>query len=141
MQQVAAVFQVSRLQGGVLAVEAALDLFADDEGHAAGAVVGAGAVVHGAASELGVEQRYDVVADVVVAQVGHEGVNVAGHVVQQVGLAHGLVGVGVEDVVGGRREEHAGAQVGVMHLYHVAHVPADVAQQVLFLAAVHGRGR
>ena len=72
MLQIAAVFQLIGFQGRVLAVEAALDVVAEDEGHAAGAVVGAGAVVHGPPPEFRVEEQCDVVALTQLPDVGHE---------------------------------------------------------------------
>ena len=51
-------------------------------------------------------------------------------------MSHSLVGVGVEDVVGCRGEQHSSAEAGVMDLHHVFQVSTDGAVAVLNRGAV-----
>ena len=74
-------------QGRVLAVEAAVDRAADNEGHAAGAVVSAGAVVLDAPAELGEDEDQRVVGQPVLLQVAGEVGDGGGHVGPQLGVS------------------------------------------------------
>ena len=61
-----------RWMGRIGPVHAALDLFADDERAAAGAVVSAGAVVADPAAELGEDHHNNVVSGIMLTQVVEE---------------------------------------------------------------------
>ena len=115
-------------------------MFADDEGDAPATMVGPGAVVHGAAAELGVEEQQHIVADLVLPEISKEAINIARDILQQVGVAHRLVGMGVEDVVGSRGEQNPRAEVGVVDLHHVLQVTPDRAAAVLDGRRVHSGG-
>ena len=101
-------------QGRVLSVEAAVDLVADDEGGAAGAVVGAGAVVADAPAEFRPDEYDGVVGDAVFVEVGHEVADRAGDLVPEAALHLDFVAVGVEAAVLGVVD--AGAEVGGHYL-------------------------
>ena len=77
----------------------ALDLLAEHKGNAAGAVIGAGAVVMDATAELREQQHDDVVGLVVLAQVGEERLDALGHGFPQHRMARALPGMGVEGAV------------------------------------------
>ena len=109
-----AVQLVAFRQGRVLAVETAVDLVADDEGGTARAVVGSGAVVPDAATELGPDEDDGVVGLAVFLQVGHEVADRAGNLIPQAAVDFHLIAVGVETAVLGVID--AGAEVGGHHL-------------------------
>ena len=121
--------QVLGPQGRISAVMAALDLVADHEGRAAGAVVGAGAVVLDAAAELGEQHHDQVVTGVMLGQVIEEVADGGGHVGPQLGVHRRLVEVGVEAAV--LRVEQLGAQVGQIDLRDVPQVLGDGGVSIL----------
>ena len=115
-------------------------MFADGHGHTGCAVIGAGAVVGDATAKLGEQEQRDVVAGIVVAQVGEEGVDGVGHVGPQGGVGLRLVGVGVKAVVGRRGVEDASTEIGQVGLGDVLHVLADDGVGVLNVGGVHVGG-
>src|SRR5258705_9465205 len=78
---------------------AALDLLAEYEGNAAGAVIGTRAVVVDATAELRKQQHDDVVGFVVLAQVGHERLDALAHGAPQIAVPRVLAGMRVEGAV------------------------------------------
>src|SRR6516162_8658579 len=77
----------------------AFDLLAEYEGHAAGAVIGSGAVVMDTTPELREQQHDDVVGLVVLAQVGEERLDAFGHSFPQHRMAGALPSMGIEGAV------------------------------------------
>src|SRR5712691_6986683 len=110
--QVATLFLLAPLQGGVDAVDAALHLLANCEGHTGRAVVGAGAVVSDAAAKLGEHEQQHVVAGLVGPQVVEERLDGVRHIQPELGMIHCLGGMSVEAVVWGRGIQDPRAEVG-----------------------------
>src|SRR4051794_10998594 len=108
--QVFAVEPLRRLERWVLGVQPALHVVADDERTAAGAVVGAAAVVFDPPAELGKDQDGDVVRRVVLAEVLQEGSQRTGQFGEQLRVAGQLLSVVV--VAAMLRIEDACAQPG-----------------------------
>ena len=127
--QVLAVEPVVRGERGVLGVEAALDVLAEDEGSAPGAVVGAAAVVPDAAPELGEHQDGHVVRGVVLAQVLGEGGQRPGQLAEEPVVAGQLLGVVVVAPLLG--VEDARPQPGGVHPGDVPQAAGDGAGAVL----------
>ena len=115
--------QRARVERRVFGVEAALDAVADDEGAAAGAVVGAAGIVADAAPELGEDEHGDLGGGVVGAQVLEEGGDGAAQVLEQLGMVGHLVGMVVVAAVLG--VEDAGAEAGQMDAGDVAQAAGD----------------
>ena len=133
-----ALFQVLGAQGRVFAVFAALNGIADQEGHAASAVVGTGAIVVDPAAELGEHQHDDVVSGVILAQVVEEALLGLGDVGPQLVVHADLVGVAIEAAV--VAVEDAGAQVGLVHLRDALQLGSDRGVRVFNAGRVHARG-
>ena len=130
--------QVLGSGGRVFAVLAAPDVLAEDKGRAARAVVGAGAVVMDAASELGEHQQDDVVAHIVGLEVVHEGGDAFGDVLPQLVVHPGLVGVAVEAAV--VAVEDARAKVGHVDLGYPLELVGQRGVGVLDVGGVLLRG-
>ena len=90
--------------------------------HAGRAVVSAGAVVRNTAAELREHEQRDVIAGLVVPQVVEEGFDGLRHIRPELRMRRGLVGMGVEPVVGGGGVQDARAEVGQVRLGNVLHV-------------------
>ena len=102
------------------------------------AVVGAGAVVVGAASELGEEQHYHVVRGVVLSEVIEETLDGFGDVLPELVVHTGLVGVGVEGAV--VAVEDAGAEPGLVNLRDSLELGGDGGVRILDGGGVHPGG-
>ena len=129
--------QLVLLQRGVLAVQTALHIVANDKSHAPAAVVGAAAVVVHPAPELGEHQQGHIVAGVVLPQVVHKIGHRVGSVRPQLGVGRQFARVGVKAVVGRRGVQNARAEAGQMHLGNVLHILPHHIAAVLHAGAVH----
>ena len=129
---VLAVDPAGRVERRILGVQAAFDAVADDEGAAAGAMVGAAGIVADAAAELGEDEHRHLGRGVVGAQILEEGGDGAAQVGEKLGMVGHLVGVVVVAAV--RGVEDARAQPGQMDAGHVAQATGDGA-----VAILHGR--
>ena len=125
MEQVAAVLQLVPIQGRILSIDAALHRISHDEGCAAGAVVGARAVIPGAAAELGEQQQQYLFAGLVLTKIVEESLDIVRHVLPQRTVVFCLVGMGVERVVRGRGVQDARAEVGEVYLSQAFHILAE----------------
>ncbi len=107
-----ALLQILGLAGRIFAVEAALNRFAQYEGRAGRAVVGAGTIIPHPAPELREHDHYHVIVGIVFLQVGEEIADPGANIVPQAGVHPRLIGVGIEAAV--VAVEDAGAQIGQM---------------------------
>ena len=129
---------VALLEGRVRAVDATLDVVADHEGHAAGAMVGPGAVVLDAPAELREEEERRIVACVVLVHVVHEVADGRREFRPQLVMSGELARVGVVAALLGVVD--ARAEVGKHHLRGVAEVLPNRGRGVLDVGRVlvHG---
>ena len=112
-----------RFEGRHLAVVPTLNLFAEHEGDAAGAMIGPGAIVADTTTKLREHQQDHVVGVIVLAKVLHEGIDALGHGAPQITVAGVLAGVGVEGAV--ITVEDPAAQIGQMHLRDTLELPGN----------------
>jgi hypothetical protein len=128
--------QLALFQRRILAVHAAFYHIADDEGNAAGAVVGAGAVVMDPAAKLGKDQQQHVIGGVMLLQVLVEIGDGVGGVPPQLGMGRQLSGMSVEAVVRGGGVQNSGPKAGQMHLSDVLHVLSHYIAAVLYAGRI-----
>src|SRR5207249_8031573 len=99
------------------------NLVTEDEGWPGRTVVRPRAVVVDAAAELREQQDDDIVGVVVLAEVGHEGLETLAHGAPQLSVARVLAGVGIEASV--ITVEDPATQIGEMHLGDPAELAGD----------------
>src|SRR3954453_2758515 len=112
---------------------ATLDLFAEHEGNAAGAMIGTRAIVLHAPPEFREQQHDDILGLVVLAQIGHERLNALAHGAPQIAVTGVLPGMRVEGAV--VAVEDAAADLGDMNLRDALQLAGDRRFRIL-----HGRG-
>ena len=91
-----ALHQVFRFEGGIFAVMATFHLLTKDKDWPGCAVIGPGAIVVHAPTELREQEDDHIVGMIVLPQVCHEGIQTLAHRRPQVAMAWVLAGVGIE---------------------------------------------
>src|SRR6516165_9495453 len=114
-----------------------LDLFAEHERDAAGAVIGTGAVVAHATAELGEQQHDDVVGMVVLAQIGPERLDALANGAPQKGVPRALPGMRIKGAV--VAIEDAAADVGTVRLRDPLELTGDRGVRILHRRGVFQR--